>query len=80
MPRGYGGTAVLWQKGIDHLIVTLPDGGNRIQGVEIKGQDPLQLVSVVLLFYVHCKHLRSCWDGPFTLPHFSWAGLGLLSG
>ena len=43
MPRGYGGTAVLWQKSIvlDHLIVALPDVGNRIQYVEIKEQDPL---------------------------------------
>ena len=33
MPRGYGGTAVLWKRGIDHLMVGLPDGGNRIQCV-----------------------------------------------
>ena len=37
-------------------------------------------VVVVLLFYVHGKHLRSCWDGQLTEPHFSWAGLDLLSG
>ena len=24
------------------------------------------VVVVVLLFYIHCKHLRSCWDGQFT--------------
>ena len=36
------------------------------------------VVVVVLLFYVHGKHLRSCRDG--QLPHFSWAGLDLLSG
>ena len=35
---------------------------------------------VVLLFYVHGKHLRSCRDGQLTQPHFSWAGLDLLSG
>ena len=35
---------------------------------------------VVLLFYVHGKYLRSCRDGQLTLPHFSWAGLDLLSG
>ena len=35
---------------------------------------------VVLLFYVHGKHLRSCRDGQLALPHFSWAGLDLLSG
>ena len=28
MPRGYGGTAVLWQKKIDHLITPIIDGGN----------------------------------------------------
>ncbi|MEW8545688.1 MAG: endonuclease/exonuclease/phosphatase family protein, partial [Candidatus Thiodiazotropha sp.] len=54
MPRGYGGTAVMWQKSIDHLIVPLPDGGNRIQYVETKGQDPLLLVSV----YMPCKGLQ----------------------
>ena len=37
-------------------------------------------VVVVLLFYVHGKHLRSCLDGQLTQPHFSWAGLDLLSG
>ena len=37
------------------------------------------VVVVVLLFYVHGKHLRSCREGQFTLPHFSWAGLDLLS-
>ena len=26
----------------------------------------LQMVVVVLLFYVHGKHLRSCWDGQLT--------------
>ena len=40
----------------------------------------LHVVVVVLLFYVHCKHLRSCRDGQLTWPHFSWAGLDLLSG
>ena len=38
------------------------------------------VVVVVLLFYVHGKHLRSCRDGQLTSPHFSWAGLDLLSG
>ena len=38
------------------------------------------VVVVVLLFYVHGKHLRSYRDGQLTLPHFSWAGLDLLSG
>ena len=38
------------------------------------------VVVVVLLFYVHGKHLRSCRNGQLTKPHFSWAGLDLLSG
>ena len=54
MPRGYGGTAVLWQKSIDHLIVPLPDGGNRSQCVEIKGHAPFLLVSA----YMPCKSLQ----------------------
>ena len=38
------------------------------------------VVVVVLLFYVHGKHLRSCRDGQLTKPHFSWADLDLSSG
>ena len=38
------------------------------------------VVVVVVLFYIHSKHLRSCRDGQLTSPHFSWAGLDLLSG
>ena len=26
----------------------------------------------LLLFYVHGKHLWSCWDGQLTSPHFFW--------
>ena len=36
------------------------------------------VIVVVLLFYVHDKHLRSCRDGQLTKQHFSWAGLDLL--
>ena len=43
-------------------------------------EDKETSVVVVLLFYVHGKHLRSCRDGQLTSPHFSWAGLDLLSG
>ena len=32
----------------------------------------LFVVVVMLLFYVHGKHLRSCRDGQLTQPHFSW--------
>ena len=45
--------------------------------------DALNLVPsvvVVLLFYAHGKHLRSCRNGQLTYPHFAWAGLDLLSG
>ena len=38
----------------------------------------LQVV-VVLLFYVHGKQLRSCWEGELTYAYFSWADLDLLS-
>ena len=38
------------------------------------------VVVVALLFCVHGKHLRSWRDGQLTEPHFSWAGLDLLSG
>ena len=38
------------------------------------------VVVVVLFFYVPGKHLGSCRDGQLTTPHFSWAGLDLLSG
>ena len=35
------------------------------QGFFLKAKKP-QIVVVVLLFYVHGKHLRSCRDGPLT--------------
>ena len=51
-------------------------GGNQFTG---HGQGT-GFVVVVLLFYIQGKHLRSCRDGQLTWPHFSWAGLDLLSG
>ncbi|MCG7868271.1 MAG: reverse transcriptase family protein, partial [Candidatus Thiodiazotropha taylori] len=54
MPRGYGGTAVMWTKDIDHLITKLPDGGNRIQCIEIACKDPVMTASV----YMPCKGLK----------------------
>ena len=33
------------------------------------------VVVVVVLFYVHGKHLRPCRDGQLTYPHFSWTGI-----
>ena len=35
-----------------------------------------KLIGVVLLFYVHGKHLRSGRDGQLTYPHFSCVGSG----
>ena len=58
MPRGYGGTAVLWQKKIDHLITPITDGGNRIQCVELQGKKPILLISV----YMPCRGLRDNID------------------
>ena len=37
----------------------------------------MSCIVIVLLFYVHGKHLRSCRDGQLTYPYFSWAGLGI---
>ena len=51
MPCEYGGTAILWKKEIDHHVKAIPDGGNRIQCVQIKGTEPLLLISV----YMPCK-------------------------
>ena len=55
MPRGYGGVAVLWKKNISHLVSPIPDGGNRIQGIEIAGDKPTLLLSV----YMPCKGLKA---------------------
>ena len=54
MPRGYGGTAILWQKEIDHLISPITDGGNRIQCVELQGKRPILIISV----YMPCRGLK----------------------
>ena len=55
---GYGGTAVLWKCGIDHLITTLPDGGISIQCVEVKGSEPILLV----LINMPCNGIQGCVD------------------
>ena len=46
MPPGYGGVAVLWKKDIDHLVKVCSEGGNRIQCVELNGEDRLLIISV----------------------------------
>ena len=51
MPRGYGGTAILWKKQIDHVIKPQDVGGNRIQCVAMNVCEPLLLISV----YMPCK-------------------------
>ena len=58
MPRGFGGTAILWQKKIDHLITSITDGGNRIQCVELQGKQPILIISV----YMPCRGLRDNID------------------
>ena len=37
-----------------------------IQKMQMEWQTMYFVVVVVLLFYVHGKHLRSCWDGQLT--------------
>ena len=56
---------MLWKKEIGHLIQVQQDGGNRIQCIEVKGQNPLMLISV----YMPCKgltdnseHFTDCLD------------------
>ena len=48
MPRGYSGVAVLCEKSIGYLVTPIPDGGNRIQVVEIAGDKPTLLLSVYM--------------------------------
>ena len=33
---------------------------------DVEKHEDVVVVVVVLLFYVHGKHLRSCWDGQLT--------------
>ena len=52
MPRGYGGTGILWKKELDHLINVIDIGNERIQCVEFTGS------SRKILFvsdYMPCK-------------------------
>jgi exonuclease III len=48
MPRGYGGTAILWRKDIDTIVTPLTIGNNRIQCIEITGDPNLLIISVYL--------------------------------
>ncbi|CAC5398600.1 unnamed protein product [Mytilus coruscus] len=51
MPRGYGGTAILWKKDLDSIVTPLTIGNNRIQCIEINGDPNLIVISV----YLPCK-------------------------
>jgi exonuclease III len=51
MPRGYGGTAILWRKDIDTIVTSLTIGNNRMQCTEITG-DPNLLITTI---YFPCK-------------------------
>ncbi|CAG2239744.1 unnamed protein product [Mytilus edulis] len=51
MPRGYGGTAILWKKNLDSIVTPLSIGNNRIQCIEINGDPNLIVISV----YLPCK-------------------------
>ena len=49
MPRGYGGTGILWKKELDHFINVIDIGNERIQCVEFMGSSrKLLLVSVYM--------------------------------
>ena len=58
MPRGYGGVGILWKKDIDHLISVIPDGGNRLQSVTVKADQPILVISA----YMPCKGTTDNYD------------------
>ena len=37
-PRGHAGTAILWNKSLNHCISPLPDGSDRVIEIEIKSK------------------------------------------
>jgi exonuclease III len=51
MPRGYGGTAILWRKDIDTIVTSLTIDNNRMQCTEITGDPNLLITSI----YLPCK-------------------------
>ena len=59
MPWGYGSTAVLWAPEIDNLVQPLPDGGSRMQCVQVNSGAPLLLISV----YMPCRGLSDNVEG-----------------
>ena len=53
LPRGYGGTGILWCKEINNIVNPLEIGNDRICCIEILGTTKLLLISV----YLPCKGL-----------------------
>lgn len=51
IPRGYGGTAILWKKKLNLIVTPLDIGSERIQAIEIKGIPNMIILSV----YMPCK-------------------------
>ena len=47
--RGHAGTAILWDKKIDHIIEPLPDGSDRVTAVKINCEpDPIILINTYM--------------------------------
>ena len=46
--------AVLWKKSISHLVSPIPDGGNRLQDIEVARVKPVLLLSV----YMPCRGIK----------------------
>lgn len=65
MSRCHGGVAIVWKKQLDICISPLSDGNKRLQSIEIRGAQPLFVISV----YLPCKgstdsieEFRECID------------------
>ncbi|CAC5413868.1 unnamed protein product [Mytilus coruscus] len=62
MPRGYGGVAILWKKNLDKLITTLPFGNERIQCIELSGNQKLLFISIYLPCKYSDNHLNELYE------------------
>ncbi|CAG2239127.1 unnamed protein product [Mytilus edulis] len=62
MPRGYGGTAILWKKHLDSIISPLTIGNERIQGIEVTSDPNLIILSVYLPCKGSSQHLSDFQD------------------
>jgi exonuclease III len=56
-PRGYGGTAILWNQDLDHLVQRLPDGNERITAITLE-QGPTKLC--IMSVYFPCRGTTNC--------------------